>query len=624
MDTLKSQNGQKAIVKQTDSIVVRFAGDSGDGMQLTGMQFTDTAALLGNDLSTFPDFPAEIRAPIGTVAGVSGFQVHIGSKEIFTPGDTYDVLVAMNAAALKVDLGRLKKGGIVIANLAGFDKKNLGLANYADGANPLEDGTLDNYTVHKIDVTKLTKECLADSGLGNKEIERSKNMFVLGLIFWMFDKSMEPTIKFINEKFGKKPDIAAANIRTLKAGWDYGDTTEIFTTRFSVDAAKLPKGVYRNITGNHATAIGFVAAAEKSGLPLFQGSYPITPATDILHELSKYKASGVKTFQAEDEIAAICAAIGASYAGNLAITTTSGPGMALKSEAIGLATIFEIPLVIVDVQRGGPSTGLPTKTEQADLLMAMYGRHGESSIPVIAACSPSDCFTMAYEASRIAVEHMTPVILLTDGYIANGSEPWKFPTEDQLKPIKVSFLDKANGENGVLLPYKRNENLVRPWIKPGTKGLEHRIGGLEKQNETGNVSYDAMNHEFMVNVRAAKIDKIADFIEPAKVDSGKEKGKLVVVGWGSTYGAIKTAVREAIADGYDVSHLHLKYINPFPKNLGEALSKFDKILIPEMNRGQLLSLIRSKYLFPAIGLPKMQGLPFTTVEIKEKIVELLK
>jgi 2-oxoglutarate ferredoxin oxidoreductase subunit alpha len=465
---------------------------------------------------------------------------------------------------------------------------------------------------------------LADSGLGNKEIERSKNMFVLGLIFWMFDKSMEPTIKFINEKFGKKPDIAAANIRTLKAGWDYGDTTEIFTTRFSVDAAKLPKGVYRNITGNHATAIGFVAAAEKSGLPLFQGSYPITPATDILHELSKYKASGVKTFQAEDEIAAICAAIGASYAGNLAITTTSGPGMALKSEAIGLATIFEIPLVIVDVQRGGPSTGLPTKTEQADLLMAMYGRHGESSIPVIAACSPSDCFTMAYEASRIAVEHMTPVILLTDGYIANGSEPWKFPTEDQLKPIKVSFLDKANGENGVLLPYKRNENLVRPWIKPGTKGLEHRIGGLEKQNETGNVSYDAMNHEFMVNVRAAKIDKIADFIEPAKVDSGKEKGKLVVVGWGSTYGAIKTAVREAIADGYDVSHLHLKYINPFPKNLGEALSKFDKILIPEMNRGQLLSLIRSKYLFPAIGLPKMQGLPFTTVEIKEKIVELLK
>jgi len=624
MDTLKSQNGQKAIVKQTDSIVVRFAGDSGDGMQLTGMQFTDTAALLGNDLSTFPDFPAEIRAPIGTVAGVSGFQVHIGSKEIFTPGDTYDVLVAMNAAALKVDLGRLKKGGIVIANLAGFDKKNLGLANYADGANPLEDGTLDNYTVHKIDVTKLTKECLADSGLGNKEIERSKNMFVLGLIFWMFDKSMEPTIKFINEKFGKKPDIAAANIRTLKAGWDYGDTTEIFTTRFSVDAAKLPKGVYRNITGNHATAIGFVAAAEKSGLPLFQGSYPITPATDILHELSKYKASGVKTFQAEDEIAAICAAIGASYAGNLAITTTSGPGMALKSEAIGLATIFEIPLVIVDVQRGGPSTGLPTKTEQADLLMAMYGRHGESSIPVIAACSPSDCFTMAYEASRIAVEHMTPVILLTDGYIANGSEPWKFPTEDQLKPIKVTFLDKANGENGVLLPYKRNENLVRPWIKPGTKGLEHRIGGLEKQNETGNVSYDAMNHEFMVNVRAAKIDKIADFIEPAKVDSGKEKGKLVVVGWGSTYGAIKTAVREAIADGYDVSHLHLKYINPFPKNLGEALSKFDKILIPEMNRGQLLSLIRSKYLFPAIGLPKMQGLPFTTVEIKEKIVELLK
>lgn len=624
MDTLKKDSSQKTTVLESESIVVRFSGDSGDGMQLTGMQFTDTAALLGNDLSTFPDYPSEIRAPIGTIAGVSGFQVNFGSKEIFTPGDLYDVLVAMNAAALKVDLPRVKKGGVIIANVAGFDKKNLGLANYPDGVNPLEDGSLDNYVVHKVDVTKLTKECLADSGLSTKEVERSKNMFVLGLLFWMFDKSMEPTIKFINEKFSKKPEIALANIKTLKTGWDYGDTTEIFTTRYKVTAAKLPKGIYRNITGNHATAIGLVAASEKSGLPLFLGSYPITPATDILHELSKYKANGVKTFQAEDEIAGICSAIGASYAGNLAITTTSGPGMALKTEAVGLATILEIPLVIVNVQRGGPSTGLPTKTEQADLLMAMYGRHGESPIPVIAANSPSDCFASAYEAARIAVEHMTPVVLLTDGYIANGSEPWRFPTEDMLKPIEVKFLDKPNGDDGVLLPYKRNEKLVRPWIKPGVKGMEHRIGGLEKQEDTGNVSYDALNHEKMVQLRAAKVEKIADYIPPAKPDSGKEKAKLLVLGWGSTYGAIKTAVRECIDEGCDVAHVHIKHIHPFPKNLGEVLKGYDKILIPEMNCGQLLQLIRAKYLVPAIGLPKVQGLPFTTTELKAKIVELLK
>ncbi len=591
---------------------------------MTGMQFTDTAAMLGNDLSTFPDYPSEIRAPIGTIAGVSGFQVNFGSKEIFTPGDTYDVLVAMNAAALKVDLPRLKQGGVIIANSAGFDKKNLGLANYPADVNPLEDDSLDNYIVHKMDITKLTKNCLADSGLGNKEVERSKNMFVLGLLFWMFDKSMDSTIKFINEKFAKKPDIANANIKTLNAGWDYGENTEIFNTRFKVNAAKLPTGIYRNITGNHATAIGLIAAAEKSGLPLFLGSYPITPATDILHELSKYKSNGIKTFQAEDEIAGVCSAIGASYTGNLAITTTSGPGMALKTEAIGLATILEIPLVIINVQRGGPSTGLPTKTEQADLLMAMYGRHGESSIPVIAASSPSDCFNAAYEACRIAVEHMTPVVLLTDGYIANGSEPWRFPTEDKLKPITVKFLDKPNGAEGALLPYKRDEKLVRPWIKPGTKGLEHRIGGLEKQDETGNVSYDALNHEKMVNLRAAKIEKIADYIPLAKADTGKDKAKLLVLGWGSTYGSIKTAVRECIAEGCDVAHVHLHNINPFPKNLGEVLASYDKILIPEMNRGQLLQLIRAKYLVPAIGLPKIQGMPFTTTELKAKIVELLK
>ena len=618
---VKTENNSNKV--EAESVVVRFSGDSGDGMQLTGTQFSDTAAFLGNDLSTFPEYPSEIRAPIGTLAGVSGFQVHFGSKEIYTPGDEFDVLVAMNAAALKVDLPRLMKGGVIIANISGFDKKNLALAKYSEGADPLEDGSLDNYILHKIDITKSTKECLAGSGLGNKDIERSKNMFVLGLLFWMFEKPVEHTIKFIEEKFAKKPEIADANIRTLKAGWNYGDNTEIFNTRFTVSSAKLPSGIYRSITGNHATAIGLIAASEKSGLPLFLGSYPITPASDILHELSKYKANGVKTFQAEDEIAAVCSAIGASYTGQLAITTTSGPGMALKTEAIGLATILEIPLVIINVQRGGPSTGLPTKTEQADLLMAIHGRHGESPLAVIAATSPSDCFNMAYEACRIAVEHMTPVILLTDGYIANGSEPWRFPNEDNLKPISVEFLGKPNGSGGEILPYKRNEKLVRPWIKPGTKGMEHRIGGLEKEDITGNVSYDALNHETMVKLRADKINKIADYIPELKPDTGNDKAKLLVLGWGSTYGAIKTAVLEAIIEGYDVAHIHLRYINPFPKNLGELLKGYDKVLIPEMNCGQLLQLIRAKYLIEAIGFSKVQGLPFTTTEMKAKIVELL-
>lgn len=624
METLENKTAEKTTVtKEAESVVVRFSGDSGDGMQLTGMQFTDTTAFLGNDLSTFPDYPSEIRAPSGTVAGVSGFQVHFGSKEIFTPGDEYDVLIAMNAAALKVDLKKLKKGGVIVANIAGFDKKNLGLAQYPAGVNPLDDNSLDNFIVHKIDITKHTKDALSGTGLGMKEIERSKNMFVLGLLYWMFDSAMDSTIKFIREKFAKKPEIAEANIKTLEAGWDYGENTEIFNTRFKVSAAKLPKGNYRNITGNSATAIGLLAAAEKSNLPLFIGSYPITPATDILQELSKYKANGVKTFQAEDEIAGICAAIGASYAGNLAVTTTSGPGMSLKTEALGLATMLEIPLVVINVQRGGPSTGLPTKTEQADLLMAMYGRHGEAPLPIIASASPSDCFEVAFEACRIAIEHMTPVILLSDGYIANGSEPWRFPSEEDLKSIPVSYLDKPNGEEGVLLPYKRNEKLARPWIKPGTKGLEHRIGGLEKQDETGNVSYDPLNHEKMIHLRAEKIEKIAEYIPLAKPDSGKEKAKLLVLGWGSTYGAIKTAVLESLNEGYDVAHIHLRYINPFPKNLGELLHGYDKILIPEMNCGQLLQLIRSKYLVPALGLSKVQGLPFTTTELKAKIVELL-
>ena len=622
--TLEKKPGHDTTLVEADSIVIRFSGDSGDGMQLTGSQFTDTAAFLGNDLSTFPEYPAEIRAPIGTTAGVSGFQVHFGSKEIFTPGDEYDVVVAMNAAALKVDLPRLKKGGIIITNTAGFDKKNLGLAGYPAGADPLEDGSLDNYIVYKLDVTKLTKECLSASGLGMKEIERSKNMFVLGLLFWMFDEPMDYTTNFINEKFAKKPDIAAANISTLNAGWNFGDHTEIFTTRYTVSPASLPKGVYRNISGNHATALGLVAAAELAGLPLFLGSYPITPASDILHELSKYKTSNVKTFQAEDEIAAVCAAIGASYAGDLGVTTTSGPGMSLKTEAIGLATMLEIPLVIVNVQRGGPSTGLPTKTEQSDLMQAMYGRHGEGPLPIVAASSPSDCFNTEVEAARLAVEHMTPVICLTDGYIANGSEPWRFPAASDLKPFKVNMITENNNPSGAFLPYKRDEQLVRPWVKPGTKDLMHRIGGLEKQNETGNVSYDSKNHEVMTKLRAEKIELIANCIPLAKPDSGKDKGKLVVLGWGSTSGVIKTAVREMLAEGYDVSHVHLHHLNPFPKNLGELLSGYENILVPEMNCGQLVQLIRAKYLLPAIGYSKVQGLPFTTSELKNKILETLK
>ncbi len=621
METIerKSKN-RTAGWKELDKVVIRFSGDSGDGMQLTGMQFTDTAAMLGNDLSTFPDYPSEIRAPIGTVAGVSGFQVHFGSTEIFTAGDKYDMLVAMNAAALKVDLPGLKKGGIVIVNIQGFDNKSLGLAHY--DTNPLDDGTLDNYIVHKVDVTKHTKECLEGSGLGQKDIERSKNMFVLGLLFWMYDKPLDHTLAFIRGKFAKKPEIADANAKVLTAGWNYGDNTEIFTTQFKVAPAKLPPGTYRNITGNHATAVGLIAAAERSGLPLFIGSYPITPATEILHELSKYKANGVKTFQAEDEIAAICAAIGASYAGNLAVTTTSGPGMSLKTEALGLATMLEIPLVVVNVQRGGPSTGLPTKTEQADLLMAMYGRHGEAPLPVIAANSPGDCFEAVYEACRIAVEHMTPVIFLSDGYIANGSEPWRFPTEDQLKGIQVHFTQELNAEDH-LLPYLRNEFFVRPWIRPGTKGLEHRIGGLEKQDKTGNVSYDPLNHEKMTALRAQKIKAIEDFIPPAKIDTGKQAGKLLVLGWGSTYGSIKTAVRELFAGGYDIGYLHLRHLNPFPKNLGLLLRNYDHVLIPEMNGGQLLQLIRARYLLPAIGFSKVQGLPFTTQELKEKMTGIL-
>ncbi len=604
-----------------ENVIIKFAGDSGDGMQLTGTQFTNTAALFGNDLSTFPDFPAEIRAPQGTLAGVSGYQLHFGSVEIYTPGDFCDVLVVMNAAALKANLRFLRKGGTIIANTDGFDPKNLRLANVATSA--LEDSSLDNYKVIRIDVTKMTRAALTDTALGVKEIDRAKNMFVLGFLYWMYNRDMDHTLKFLEEKFGKKPDILDANVRVLKAGYNFGETREEFTTRYSIGPAKIAAGTYRNIMGNQATALGLIAASQKSGLQLFYGTYPITPASDILHELSKQKNFGVKTFQAEDEIAAICSAIGASFGGSLGVTASSGPGIALKAEAMGLALMLELPLVIINVQRGGPSTGLPTKTEQSDLLQALYGRNGEAPIPVVAAATPSDCFNMVYEACRLAVNFMTPVMLLTDGYIANGAEPWLFPKSSDLAEISVEFAKEKNGGDK-FLPYKRDEKLSRPWAIPGTKNLEHRIGGLEKQHETGNISYDAQNHEFMVRMRDAKVEKISDHIPEQTIEVGNDKGKLLVLGWGSTFGAIKSAVISARNKGYDVSHAHLRYIKPFPKNLGELLYNFEHVLIPEMNTGQLIKIIRDKYLIPAQGLNKIQGMPFAAEEILNKIEETLK
>jgi len=605
-------------------VVIKFAGDSGDGMQLTGQQFTNNTALLGIDLATFPDFPAEIRAPLGTLAGVSGFQIHFSSNRVYTPGDICDVLVAMNAAALKVNLKGLKKGGKIIANLEGFDTKNLRLANYADGINPLEDGSLDGYELTKVDITKLTREALKDyPELGIKERDRAKNMFVLGLIYWIYNRDLDSTIGFLTEKFGKKPKILNSNIDVLKAGYNYGDTAELFTSRYKVEKSKMEPGTYRSIMGNQALSMGLIAGSEKSGLPLFLGSYPITPATDILHELSKYKNFGIRTFQAEDEIAGIASAIGASYGGAIGLTTTSGPGMALKTEAMGLAMMLELPLVIVNIQRGGPSTGLPTKTEQSDLMQAYYGRNGEAPIPVLAAATPSDCFFMAYEAIRIALQHMTPVILLSDGYIANGAEPWKFPNASDIPKIEVSFkTELAEGETKYL-PYKRNEKLARPWAIPGTPGLEHRIGGLEKQHETGNVNYESDNHEFMIKMRGAKVEKIADYIPLQTLDSGPEKGKVLVLGWGSTYGTIKSAVQELQEQGKSVSHAHVKYVRPFPKNLGEILKNFETVLVPEINDGQLIRIIRDKYFVDAKGFNKMKGTPLAKHELLEAINELL-
>ncbi len=608
-------------------VVIKFAGDSGDGMQLTGSQFTNNTALMGIDLATFPDFPAEIRAPIGTLPGVSGYQLRFSSDRIFTPGDACDVLVAMNAAALKVNLKELKAGGIIIANIEGFDAKNLRLANYADGVNPLEDNSLDSYELIKIDVTKMTREALKDFTMGMKEKDRAKNMFVLGFLYWMYNRELDNTIQFIKEKFGKKPEIFESNIKALQAGYNYGDTTETFTTRYTVEKAKMEAGNYRSIMGNQALSYGLIAASQKSGLQLFLGSYPITPASDILHELSKYKNFGIKTFQAEDEIAAITSSIGAAYGGSLGVTTTSGPGMALKAEAMGLAVMLEIPLIIINVQRGGPSTGLPTKTEQSDLMQAYYGRNGECPMPVISASTPSDCFNAIYEAVRISVQHMTPVIFLSDGYIANGAEPWKFPISADLAEIKVSFASQNIASdmdvNGKFQPYKRDERLVRPWAIPGTAGLEHRVGGLEKQDVTGNISYDTDNHQHMVKTRQKKVDLIAEHIPEQKLDSGAESGKVLVLGWGSTYGAIKSACKELQNEGKSVSHAHLRYIRPFPKNLGDILKNFEHVIIPEINNGQLVKIIRDVYFIDAKPYNKIMGIPITKGELVDEISKYL-
>jgi len=600
-------------------VVIKFAGDSGDGMQLTGSQFTNNTAMLGIDLATFPDFPAEIRAPQGTLPGVSGFQLRFSSNPVFTPGDLCDVLVAMNAAALKSNLKQIKKGGKIIVNTDGFDAKNLRLANYKDGVNPLENESLGNYEVIKMDVTKMTREALKDISMGMKEKDRAKNMFVLGFLFWMYNRSMDGTIGFLKEKFGKKDDILNSNIKALQAGYNYGDTTETFTTTYKVEKAKMEVGEYRSIMGNQAVTLGLIAASQKSGLQLFLGSYPITPASDILHDLAKYKNFGVKTFQAEDEIAAITSAIGAAYGGSLGITTSSGPGIALKAEAMGLAVMLEIPLIVINIQRGGPSTGLPTKTEQSDLLQAYYGRNGECPMPIVSASTPGDCFSAIYEAARISVQHMTPVIFLSDGYIANGAEPWRFPKSADLPAIEVKFKTSLDEGEEQLMPYKRDEKLVRPWAIPGTPGLEHRIGGLEKEDGTGNVSYDPDNHQHMVKTRQAKVDKIADYIPLQTIDNGPEKGKILVLGWGSTFGAIKSAVAELLSEGKSVAHAHLRYMRPFPKNLGEILRNYETVIVPEINNGQLIKIIRDVYFVDAKGYNKIMGIPITKTELVEEL-----
>ncbi|MFZ0637231.1 MAG: 2-oxoacid:acceptor oxidoreductase subunit alpha [Candidatus Acidiferrales bacterium] len=600
-----------------EKAVIRFCGDSGDGMQITGNQFTNTAALYGNDLATFPDYPAEIRAPAGTLPGVSGFQLQFSSGEVFTPGDAVDALIAMNPAALKMNLADLRKNGILVVNSDSFQENDFRKAQIV--SNPLEDHSLDGYRVFAVGLERLTRVALQDLGLDAKTMDRCKNFFALGMCYWLYNRPMDSTYRWLDDKFKKTPLLAEANKRAMKAGYSYCEATEAFQVSYEIPPAKLSPGVYRNLSGNQALALGLVTAAQKAGLTLFQGSYPITPASDILHELSMYKNYGVMTFQAEDEIAAITSAIGASYAGALAITTTSGPGMALKTEALGLAVAVELPLVICDIQRGGPSTGLPTKTEQADLLQALYGRNSEAPIPVLAAATPGDCFWMAIEAARIALKYMVPVILLSDGYLANGAEPWRIPDVGEIPAIPVKFETNPKG----FLPYRRDpETLARPWAIPGTPGLEHRLGGLEKEDVTGNVNYEPLNHEKMIRIRAAKVEAIAQDI-PDLVPAGDPDGDLLIVAWGSTYGAITAALNTQRKNGRRIGHVHLRHLNPLPRNLGEILQRYRRVLVPEMNMGQLLWVLRAKYLVDAEGFNKIQGRPFKQAEIEAKIEEVL-
>jgi 2-oxoglutarate ferredoxin oxidoreductase subunit alpha len=600
-----------------DKAVIRFCGDSGDGMQITGSQFTNTVALYGNDLATFPDYPAEIRAPAGTLPGVSGFQVHFSSSNVYTPGDSVDVLIAMNPAALKMNLPDLRTNGILIVNSDDFKETDLRKAQIT--VSPLEDHSLDGYRLFAVELTKLTRAALKDVGLDAKSMDRCKNFFALGMCYWLYNRSMEPTLRWLDDKFKTKPQLVTANKLAMQAGYSFCEATEAFQISYEIPPAKLSPGVYRNISGNTALALGFVAASQQAGIPLFLGSYPITPASDILHELSMYKDFGVTTFQAEDEIAAVSSAIGASYTGALAITTTSGPGMALKTEAIGLAVAVELPLVICDIQRGGPSTGLPTKTEQADLLQAMYGRNSEAPVPVLAPSSPGDCFWIALEASRIAIKYMVPVIILSDGYLANGAEPWKVPTVAELPQIPVHFETNPEG----FLPYRRNPStLARPWAIPGTPGLEHRVGGIEKQDVTGNINYEPLNHEHMVRTRAEKVEGIAQDI-PEIVPEGDQSGDLLIVAWGSTAGPITAAMKPMREKGHRIGHVHLRYLNPLPRNLGDILKRYKKVLVPEMNMGQLVMILRAKFLVDAESYGKIQGKPFKQSEIEAKIEELL-
>ena len=604
-------------VEQLDQVVIRIAGDSGDGMQLTGDRFTQETAIFGNDLATFPNFPAEIRAPQGTLAGVSSFQVHFADHDILTPGDRPDVLVAMNPAALKANIGDLPKGGTLIVDTHDFTTRALARVGWS--SNPLEDGSLEGFTVHAIDLTQLTLDALEGSELSRKDAGRSKNMFALGLLSWMYSRPTESTLQFIQQKFVHRPDVAEANIAAFKAGWNFGETTEAFSVSYEVKPARVPSGTYRNISGNLSLAYGLITASRRSGLPLFLGAYPITPASDILHELSKHKRFGVRTFQAEDEIAGIGAALGAAFGGALGVSTSSGPGIALKGETIGLAVSLELPLIICDIQRGGPSTGLPTKTEQSDLLQAMFGRNGEAPVPIVAAQSPSDCFFAALEAARIALTYRTPVFLLSDGYLANGSEPWRVPSIEDLPDLHVEFASEPNGD-GEFLPYLRDpETLARPWAIPGTPGLEHRIGGIEKADKTGNISYDPDNHDFMVRTRQAKVDGIASSLPPLQVDDPDGDARVLVLGWGSTYGPIGAACEKVRAAGGTIAQLHLRHLNPFPSDLEDILRRYDKVVISEMNLGQLATLIRARYLIDAISVTQVRGLPFKADELAEML-----